>query len=162
MDSDSFISATQSVAETHPSLRLNRSNVHDHCRTTLSDELSHDDRGQRIYYCKYCPWAKSVTTNFRHHLRTKHQVTCTILNDTAAEVAQKLQDLYKQLKGANGTSEFDEEILQQAINQQAFKQCLIDLVVVRSLSLSILSWPEFHMLCKALNPKSLISILTTH
>ena len=55
MDSDSFISATQSVAETHPSLRLNRSNVHDHCRTTLSDELSHDDRGQRIYYYKYCP-----------------------------------------------------------------------------------------------------------
>ena len=77
------------------------------------------------------------------------------------DVNEKLQQLYKQLKKINRTLEFNEAILHQAINQQAFKQCLIDLVVVRSLSLSIVAWPEFHMLCRALNPKSIISIPKT-
>jgi hypothetical protein len=54
-------------------------------------------------------------------------------------VNEKLQQLYKQLKKINGTLEFDEAILHQAINQQAFKQCLVNLMVVRSLPLSILA-----------------------
>jgi hypothetical protein len=82
-------------------------------------------------------------------------------NDVTEDV-RMLQKLYQQLKQANETSTFDEKILQQAIDRDTFKQCLIDLVIVRSLSLSILTWPEFHMLCKALNPGSIASIPTSH
>jgi hypothetical protein len=82
-------------------------------------------------------------------------------NDVTEDV-RMLQKLYQQLKQANETSTFDEKILQQAIDRDTFKQCLIDLVIVRSLSLSILTWPEFHMLCKALNPGSIASIPISH
>ena len=115
MDLDSSVSAAQSavtISEKNSPLLLARSNVHEHCRTIQSDEPSHDSQGRLIYYCKYCPWAKITTTNFRQHLRTKHQVDSPVSNDQPViDVNEKLQQLYKQLKKINGTLEFDEAIL---------------------------------------------------
>jgi hypothetical protein len=145
--------------------RPTRSNVYDHCRDLKPQEPARDSQNRILYYCKYCDWAKISTTNFRSHLLKQHQISCQKdpSNCTNASI-QQLLELYANLKVQQGTKPLDDELLKAAINKAAIKQCLIDLVVVRSLSLSIIEWPEFHAFCRALNPEidSVTALPTSH
>ena len=62
-------------------------------------------------------------------------------------------DLYKQLKERQETQALNIEVLQTVLNKAVMRECLINLVTVRSLPLLIVEWNEFHAFYHLLNPE---------
>ena len=137
-----------------------------HTRTALPHEPTVKN-GSSILYCAHCPsnssYSTIVTTNFRKHLQSKHQI---IIREDPTQVdsatTQKLQQLYDKAESSGLTDEFDSQIFQKVLNQSAINEALVSLIVVRNLPFRIVEWPEFHVFCRILNPKSEDYFATAH
>jgi hypothetical protein len=135
------------------------SSVNIHCRLPEAEEAPYDAQNRKIYYCKYCPFHGISTTNVRKHLLSKHQINCNSQKSKASLVSERdLAIMYEQVQD-NVRKAFDSEILKKSIDTTVIRQCLIDLVTVRSLPLSVVEWSEFHTFCRALNPEAYQSVI---
>lgn len=112
----------------------------------------------RAMYCKLCPedspYAGGSTTNFRTHLKRKHNITLEPRVPIVRQhTHQQLEHLHKQY-GFPSQELHEKTILRNALNQQMIHECLVTLIVVRNLPFNIAEWPEFHALCLALNSEA--------
>jgi hypothetical protein len=48
------------------------------------------------------------------------------------------------------------------LDQDVIDEALVSLIVTRNLPFSLVEWPEFHALCRVLNPESEDYIITAH
>jgi hypothetical protein len=133
-----------SIASEAINSNIFRSDLGNHCRTITAKEPARDKKDQLIYYCRYCSWAKSGSTNFRYHLNKKHQIKHSPSSRTNTEASNEQE--------AN-TADQERQILVRVLNKQDVQQRLVDLIVVRCLPLSLVEWKEFHLFCRTLNPQ---------
>ncbi len=135
----------------------------EHTRPPEDGELENDGKC-RILYCRYCPvketYSSAVTTNFRRHLRVKHQI------DVQAEASRVQTATLNQLQALHDQTGFNEvvdtESLRKILNQDIIDKALARLIVMRNLPFRLVEWPEFHTLCQILNPASKEFLLTAH
>jgi hypothetical protein len=120
-----------------------------HARSAQGDEAIYEGPN-KILYCRHCPanttYKSSITTNFRRHLRAKHQINIQARVPIVRKKAEEQIQLLYQTLSSQGH--------QSALDQSVINEALVTLVVVRGLSFNILQWPEFHAFCIALNPES--------
>ena len=137
-----------------------------HSRTALDGEPL--KRGvNRIMYCRHCPlestYSSDVSTNFRRHLQSKHQITAKELPSVVrATAAAQLQALYQDADSVNRTQELDTQVFQKVLDRDVLNKALVLLITVRNLPFRIVEWPEFHTFCQVLNPESKDYLLTAH
>jgi hypothetical protein len=137
-----------------------------HTRTNRGDEPEFKN-GARLLYCVYCPqespYSNTVTTNFRKHLKSKHQINVDEdPSQLQSAILEKLQQAYNKADSLGHTYELDSQILRKVLNQDVINEALVSLIVVRNLSFRIVEWPEFHALCRVLNPESESYLATAH
>lgn len=137
-----------------------------HSRPAKDNEPEKKD-GSSLLYCRYCPesstYSTSVTTNFRRHLQSKHQVA--IEKDDSklqGEIQLRLSRLYTDAESTGHTDEISSQILRKTLDHSVINEALISLIVTRNLPFRILEWPEFHAFCQVLNPEAKDYILTAH
>ena len=78
------------------------------------------------------------------------------------KVLDQLQQLYKKVESSGQTTEIDTHLFQRYLNRAAIYEALISLIVVHSLPFRMVEWPEFHTLCRVLNPESQGFLTTSH
>ena len=137
-----------------------------HARRATTDEAGFSGR-HRLWYCIHCPqdspYQTWVSTNFRTHLRSKHQIDVEKgSSPLRSEINEKFQQLYKQASAEGGTDEIDMEVLGRILNQEIIDEALVSLIVVRNLPYQLVEWPEFHVLLLAANPKMKDYLYTAH
>jgi len=104
---------------------------------------------KRNRYCIYCDKSYDVVSNFRYHLKSKHQIVAVPRGPQIQQLAKSLQDL-----------SFDGQTT--TIDQKIFNSHLVRLIVTRSLPFSVTEWPEFHALLQILNPDAEQYLQTSH
>jgi hypothetical protein len=154
MDEDSLNESlhTSNPSETH----ANRTtDLDQHCRSIRVDstgkplEDEYGPNGKRNRYCQYCDKSYDVVSNFRQHLKIKHNVSARPQKPKVQQLTKSLQDL-----------SFDSQTT--TINQKIFNLHLVRLIVTRNLPFSITEWPEFHALLQILNPDAEQYLQTSH
>jgi hypothetical protein len=135
----------------------NRFDLGPFIREPSSYEEERDSQNNKLLYCgqENCLYKSDVNSNFRKHLRTKHQIEVFpekpfIL--LAAEKAMKQITASNSLANSSRTIDLTEENLGLAI---------IHLIVRHSLPLSAIEWPLFHSLLALANPRSADMLMTS-
>ena len=111
-------------------------------------------------YCIYCKppnkiYSLLVTTNFRLHLRTAHQITIKVEpSKLKSEVLDQLSQLYLQAEASGQTEEIDCQVFRRYLSTEAIQEALVSLIVVRGLAFQAVEWPKLHVLCQTLNPEA--------
>ena len=146
-----------STSRTTPILRLS-SSIHKHCRTTTKEEKI---RTKKHYFCKYClpqdlKGHHTSTQGLQRHLRKQHEIQWSpdenSIRTTAKDLGENsIQELYEKLLARGEVQGLEGEVLKRTVQQNAVKQTLLDLIIVRRLPFSCVEWPEFHAFIKALN-----------
>jgi len=138
-----------------------------HSRPAKDNESQKAKDGRPLLYCRHCPesstYATSVTTNFRRHLETKHATT--VDKDTSKlqqDIEARLERLCIDAKSIGHGDTLTRQVLQNTLNSSALDEALTSLIVVHALPFRILEWPEFHVVCRLLNPESKDYIKTAH
>jgi hypothetical protein len=143
------------------------SSIHKHTRPADSEEKS---RTKKNYFCKYCSSTNSKghhqsTTGLKHHLKKEHNILWDPTenqNRTVRDEGQKtLIEYYQKFLERGELQGLRNEILRRTVNKDLMKQALVDLVVRRRVSLSIVEWSEFHTLIGAANPEAPSTSLPT-
>jgi hypothetical protein len=138
-----------------------------HIRQAALTEPIRDKSNRLFYYCKYCTtksYSTLSTTGLRSHVRTNHpeevvsQVS-TLTPDSA--LILRLSDMYDTARARNITTEIEQQVLKATIKRDIIKQALVNLIIARSLPLSIVEWPEFQIFCCTLNSQFNISSFTS-
>jgi hypothetical protein len=137
-----------------------------HTRPARDGEQEHHGTA-RIKYCIHCtessPYGTSVTTNMRHHLNSKHQISVeTVPGSVQIATINQLQQLYLRAESSGQTQNIDTQVLKKVLDQDVINTALISLIVVQSLLFRLVEWPEFHTFCQVLNPQSNSYITTAH
>lgn len=134
------------------------SSIHKHCRTTTKEEKT---RTKKHYFCKYCPpqdpkGHHTLTQGLQRHLRKQHAIQWSPQENSISTTARDLGDnsvqgLYEKLLARGEVQGLEGEVLKRTVQQNAVKQTLLDLIIIRRLPFSCVEWPEFHAFVKALN-----------
>lgn len=136
-----------------------------HTRPAREDEVQFHKKAP-IKYCIHCtdsPYGTSVTTNMRNHLKSKHQISIQSAPSALQQtVLHQLQQLYIKAQSLGQTQNIDTKVFQRILNQDVIDEALVALIVTRNIPFSLVEWPEFHALCRVLNPESEDYIITAH
>jgi hypothetical protein len=159
-------STTLDSVESEPSKRRSARTTWAHTRSARDGERAYDGKAS-IKYCIHCTepssYGNSVTTNMRHHLRSKHQISVEIAPAPVQQATiDQLQRLYIKAESSNQTQQIDTQVFRKVLNQDVIDEALVSLIVVRNLSFRLVESPEFHALCRVLNPESYDYIITSH
>lgn len=99
----------------------------------------------------------------RNHLKSKHQI---FIDSTPSPLQQsilnQLQQLYLKADSLDQTQQIDTQAFQSILSQDIIDEALVSLIVVQNFPFSVVEWPEFHTLCRVLNPESESCIITAH
>jgi hypothetical protein len=99
----------------------------------------------------------------RLHLESKHEIIVERSPGPVNEEAtRQLQQLYIRAQSSGQTHELNNQIFRGHLDSGAITEALVTLIVVRNLPFRIVEWPEFHALCRTLNPQSSNVITTAH
>ena len=166
----SEVDSTSNLPSTANSYNTRGRSAHetwDHTRPTEPSEPTHDAKGVRLLYCKYCTtkscYASAVTTNFRRHVSTKHNITIgASTSRMETQIVTQLENLMKDAKLSGRTAEINSHLLREYLDQRTIGDSLVSLVVLRNLSHRIVEWPEFHVLCRCLNPSASSVLPASH
>jgi hypothetical protein len=140
--------------------------VHEHCRTSTSDERNERSKSKWIW-CKHCSkYHAQNTSNMRLHLESVHEITVDkiSLSDIRTTAIEIIEALYAKLllRLENSKDDLDKEILRRTVNQQIVDQILLNLIIVRRLSFSCVEWSEWHVFIQFLNLQDHIFMSTSH
>ena len=107
-----------------------------HARTPQNQELEYKGKN-RIFYCKYCLdklYSTPVSTSFRYHLKSKHNISIEITHGPIQTATQnQLQQLYSRAVSSGKTEEINTQVLQRILDQNLINKVLILLITVRNL-----------------------------
>ncbi len=163
-DGDSSLVPSITPSEA-PSSRSKLHSAHStwaHTREARNEEpLSQANK--RLLYCMHCEtYSTTVTTNFRHHLRSKHDIHVTEVSSNEIVVAERLQTLYQNAKSEATATALQQEVLTDVLDRDVILEALATLIIRRNLSFCIVEWPEFRVFCQTLNSQSRQHIVTAH
>jgi hypothetical protein len=157
----SFDSSNVASLTTAASLRKKTAATHQHLRDPYPNE-EQKQYGRPARYCKYCttkPYYSSVLSNLNVHLKNQHNIIVPTNSQslTTRQATSQLAELYTiamELDG--GTDEIEKMVFQRPLQRtEAIQKALVNLVVVRNLPFRFVEWPEWHVVCGALNPESI-------
>ena len=98
----------------------------------LDEQVRRDRAGNRIWVCGKCPWESASLTSARNHLDLRHGVKIKAQQRQVVRKGQaKLEQIF-QRQGQRSQAEADERergTLSKAINQTAFDESLLQLIV---------------------------------
>jgi len=126
----------------------------------------------KTHYCLPCErenrtpiYSSTVSTNQRLHLQSAHNIIIEEeqeLSTLHSKVIEQIQQLYLQVESSGPTTEIDTLIFQRYLNRPVINEALISLIVLHDLPFRLVQWPEFHTLCRVLNPESGPFLTTAH
>jgi hypothetical protein len=121
-----------------------------------SGEVVRHSKGGIYRYCvqSNCLYSSYNTTNFRNHLRAQHGIIATAVAPKIKQMATKqLQDILS--TDSSTRKEIKRSLFQSFLNdsQSAIREAIVRLIVVHSLSLRLIEWPEFHTILYLINPE---------
>jgi hypothetical protein len=97
-----------------------------------------------------------------HYLRIhKEEIKADAPRIQLQAIAQ-LSQLYAKAHACGETTEIDKQVFENYLNKEVIDEALVSLVVVRNVAFSLVEWPEFHVVCQALNPISEAVIPNSH
>ena len=101
---------------------------------------------QELFYCKRCSKSLSSATAFRRHLKNSHGIlTYPKRSDVNINTKATLAALFNKQAKAAATRRDPKtsRILQEAVDEKAFVDALIYLIITQNLPHTIVKWPEF-------------------
>ncbi|OWT42270.1 hypothetical protein VFPPC_18424 [Pochonia chlamydosporia 170] len=127
-----------------------------HARTAVRGETEFKGRN-RLLYCRHCPqenaYSTSVTTNFRKHLESKHNIrVIEDLTPLQSSIFEGFEQLYQQAQDLGRTTEIEAQVFKSYLDQDKINKALAWLIVVRNLPYRIVESREFHLFISTLNP----------
>ncbi|KID81254.1 transposase-like protein [Metarhizium guizhouense ARSEF 977] len=120
----------------------------------LDEQVRRDRAGNRIWVCGKCPWESASLTSARNHLDLRHGVKIKAQQRQVVRKGQaKLEQIF-QRQGQRSQAEADERergMLSKAINQTAFDESLLQLIVNNNLPHRAVEYPELYSLIMSVN-----------
>jgi hypothetical protein len=129
-------------------------------RKPESNEPQRDEQNRRIFYCMQfsCSYDTVVSTNFRKHLQSVHNIIVQVQESRVRRLAlQQVQNLTVNVEAPTITKGISEKL-----NKDSLREALTRLIVRRSLPFTAVEWPELHALLILLNPDVRSMIPTQH
>ena len=157
---DDSITSESSTFATHRTRHLRI-----YIREAAASEPVRDQKGALIRYCGFenCSYSSPVTTNFRKHLRTKHDIVVEVEPPRAVALAREQFD---QLSIGAGVESYDDNpgtaLLQGILNKEKIQESLVRLIVRRSIPFAMAEWPEFHSFLYQINPEIKAFLPSSH
>ena len=129
-------------SRTTPIPRLS-SSIHKHCCTTTKEEKI---QTKKHYFCKYCSpqdlkGHHTSTQGLQRHLQKQHDIQWSPeennIRTTVRDLGENsIQELYEKLLARGEVQGLKGEVLKRTVQQNAVKQTLLDLIIVRQLPFS--------------------------
>jgi len=116
-----------------------------------------DRKNKRIFYCQYCHYTNTTTTNIRKYLRTDHGIYIT---EEKSLVRKATDQQIKSVLAKQGevsqrqAAEKERAVLRSVIKKDVVQECIAQLVVMRNLSFNSAAWPELRALLLSVNPEA--------
>ena len=127
----------------------------EHSKKVKMEEIRRDKTGNRIWICAYCSsYETGALTTARLHLKSRHNIIVDSAVPKAEAARQKkLNEVFTlaEQKQQTRLKEREEKVLQDAINNKAFIQALLQLIIVHSLPHRAVEWPELQALLMTIN-----------
>ncbi len=137
-----------------------KSILHQHTRERKEDEPKYNEKKFVIFYCKYCPKAIAVHTNFKVHLRT-HEIdvdtsgtptstgtsNSTLVNKSIKELIDTVLEKIDAIITKGGKEQLRKRLTEYFVDDKVFEEKLVKLIVVESLPFSMVDWKTFQELC---------------
>jgi len=134
-----------------------KSNLHQHTRERKEYEPTHDGK-QIIFYCKYCPKALTIHTNFKKHLKghgydvdgsgTPTSTSNSALdNNLCKELIDTVLEKIGIIIAKGGQEQLRERLTKYFVDDKVLEEKLVKLIVVESLPFSMVEWKTFQELC---------------
>ena len=133
-----------------------------HARTANENEAK-EVKGRPLWYCRHCSpaspsssvYCTPITTNFRRHLSTKHNIdTSPQTSKIEEEISNQFAKLWSKAKENNHTTQIGGHVFQDYLREDVINEALVSLITVQNLSSRLIESPEFHSFCLALNPSA--------
>jgi len=139
---------------------VKRSILHQHTRERKEDEPKYNEKKIVIFYCKYCPKAIAVHTNFKYHLRS-HDINVdeggtptstgtsdsTLVNKSFKEPINTVLEKIDAIIAKGGKEQLRKRLTEYFVDNKVFEEKLVKLIVVESLPFSMVEWKTFQELC---------------
>ena len=120
----------------------------------LDEQVRRDRAGNKIWVCGKCSWESASLTSARNHLDLRHGVKIKAQQHQVVRKGQaKLEQIF-QRQGQKIQAEADERergALSKAINQTAFDESLLRLIVNNNLPHKAVEYPELYSLIMSIN-----------
>ena len=120
----------------------------------LVEQVRRDRAGNKIWVCGKCSWESASLTSARNHLDLRHGVKIKAQQRQVTRKGQaKLEQIF-QRQGQKIQAETDERergVLSKAINQTAFDESLLQLIVNNNLPHKAVEYPELYSLIMSVN-----------
>lgn len=87
----------------------------------------------------------------RSNINGAQRRTIVVQQRGTRERDRSIQDLYERILAKGEVQGLEGEVLKRTVQQDAIKQALLDLIIVRRLPFSCVEWPELHAFVKAIN-----------
>ncbi|KID93617.1 transposase-like protein, partial [Metarhizium majus ARSEF 297] len=120
----------------------------------LDEQVRRDRAGNRIWACGKCSWESASLTSARNHLDHRHGVK---IKGKQPQVVLKGQAKLEQIlqrqaeKSQAQADEREQNVLRKAINQTAFDESLLQLIVNNNLPHKSVEYPELYSLIMSVN-----------
>lgn len=125
-----------------------------HAKKIKPEDEQRDRWGNKIWNCGRCAWSSGAITSVRNHLRVKHGIKIKAQQPKARVQGQKkLQEIFHQLgqKEQERADKREQEALKKAINQPAFDESLLQLIVNNNIPHSMAEYPELYSMIMNVN-----------
>ena len=120
----------------------------------LDEQVRRDRAGNRIWVCGKCSWESASLTSARNHLDQTHGIKIKAQQLQVVVKGQaKLQQILRR-QGEKQQAQADERerhVLSKAINQKAFDESLLQLIINNNLPHKSVEYPELYSLIMSVN-----------
>ncbi len=125
---------TNIVSESTTSKGRKTSIFWSHTRLPSSNEPERE-KNRVLLYCKYCPpdntYTNTITTNFRTHLQTRHNIVVEKQQNAIFQTSHKdFDQLYNKLSQTGQIQEFTTKVLEKTLDRRMINEALVSLIVI--------------------------------
>jgi hypothetical protein len=148
-------STTNNTTTTARKRKQTATTTWEHSKKQKTDEIQRDKHGNKLWICAYCDsWATGALTTARYHLEHTHNISIEPQQPKATRLSQnKLEDIFNRTGQVNLQRQERKEIevLKSVINEKAFFECLIQLLLIHNLPHTVVEWPLFQAMLMTIN-----------
>ncbi|OWT42444.1 zinc finger domain-containing protein [Pochonia chlamydosporia 170] len=120
----------------------------------LDEQVRRNRAGNKIWVCGKCPWESASLTSARNHLNPRHGVRIKAQQRQVVRKGQaKLEQIFQRQgqRSQAAANERDRGMLSKAINQTAFDESLLQLIINNNLPHKAVEYPELYSLIMSVN-----------